>query len=98
MFTFDRVDHVGHSSSQQRSVLKTAETPPSLDSPNVYTGGCHCGALTLRLRSTPLDRTYEGLVLECNCRVCEMVSFISQMNLFWWLANAIEERLGMGIP
>ncbi|KAF4806855.1 Centromere protein V-like protein 2 [Colletotrichum siamense] len=71
-----QVDYVGHSSSQQRSILKTAETSPPLDSPNIYTGGCHCGALTLRLRSTPLDRAYEGLVLECNCRVCEMNGYV----------------------
>ncbi|CAI0641060.1 unnamed protein product, partial [Colletotrichum noveboracense] len=72
----EEVDYVGHSSSQQRSILKTAETSPPLNSPNIYTGGCHCGALTLRLRSTPLDRTYEGLVLECNCRVCEMNGYV----------------------
>ncbi|EHK23573.1 uncharacterized protein TRIVIDRAFT_17139, partial [Trichoderma virens Gv29-8] len=38
----------------------------------VYTGSCHCGAVTIATVSKPLDETYEGPI-ECNCSSCERV-------------------------
>ncbi|KAI0100611.1 glutathione-dependent formaldehyde-activating enzyme [Nemania sp. FL0031] len=35
----------------------------------VYTGSCHCGAVTVALKSKPLDKDLQGLV-ECNCSSC----------------------------
>lgn len=35
----------------------------------VYTGGCHCGAITIGLRSKPIDKNLQGLV-ECDCSSC----------------------------
>jgi len=39
-----------------------------------YTGSCHCGAVKVALKSTPLDETYTDRVLDCNCSVCNRVS------------------------
>ncbi|KAG7040154.1 glutathione-dependent formaldehyde-activating enzyme [Colletotrichum scovillei] len=72
----EQSDCAGHSSSQDCSISRAAEPTPLLGSLKLYTGGCHCGALTLRLRSETLDKDYKGLVLECNCRVCEMNGYI----------------------
>ncbi|KAL6870552.1 Mss4-like protein [Trichoderma novae-zelandiae] len=41
----------------------------------VYTGSCHCGAVTIATTSKPLDETYEG-ALECNCSSCERTAAI----------------------
>lgn len=38
----------------------------------IYHGGCHCGAVTLSLRSKPLS---EVEITECNCGFCWRVSF-----------------------
>ncbi|KAI1133107.1 glutathione-dependent formaldehyde-activating enzyme [Nemania abortiva] len=35
----------------------------------LYTGSCHCGAVTVALKSKPLDKELQGLV-ECNCSSC----------------------------
>ncbi|KAI0914922.1 glutathione-dependent formaldehyde-activating enzyme [Ustulina deusta] len=35
----------------------------------LYTGSCHCGAITVGLKSQPLNKDYQGLV-ECNCSIC----------------------------
>ncbi|KAK5995254.1 hypothetical protein PT974_03653 [Cladobotryum mycophilum] len=36
----------------------------------LYTGSCHCGALTLAFKSKPIDDTYTDIVTQCNCSVC----------------------------
>lgn len=41
-------------------------------STTVYTGGCHCGRVGVAVASPgPLDGTYEGEMVECNCSICE---------------------------
>ncbi|KAI0870963.1 glutathione-dependent formaldehyde-activating enzyme [Hypoxylon argillaceum] len=35
----------------------------------LYTGSCHCGAVTVALKSKPIDKELQGLV-ECNCSIC----------------------------
>ncbi|KAI1419403.1 glutathione-dependent formaldehyde-activating enzyme [Xylaria sp. FL1777] len=35
----------------------------------LYTGSCHCGAVTVALKSQPLNKDSQGLV-ECNCSIC----------------------------
>lgn len=37
----------------------------------IYTGGCHCGAVTLAFRSSPLSKVQ---VKEDNCSICRRVS------------------------
>ncbi|KAK4073872.1 hypothetical protein Trihar35433_3346 [Trichoderma harzianum] len=36
----------------------------------VYTGSCHCGALTVATTAKPLDETFERAI-QCNCSSCE---------------------------
>lgn len=38
-----------------------------------YTGSCHCGAVTVAVASKPIDETFAGRVVECNCSFCERV-------------------------
>jgi hypothetical protein len=45
-----------------------------LEGGRVYTGSCHCGNVTLAVKTKPLDETYEGSVAMCNCSICERVS------------------------
>ncbi|KAI1165086.1 glutathione-dependent formaldehyde-activating enzyme [Nemania serpens] len=44
---------------------------PSLDveGGQLYTGSCHCGAVTAALKSKPIDKDLQGLV-ECTCSIC----------------------------
>ncbi|KAF2967896.1 hypothetical protein GQX73_g5722 [Xylaria multiplex] len=35
----------------------------------LYTGSCHCGAVTVGLKSKPLDKNFQG-AMECNCSIC----------------------------
>ena len=39
----------------------------------VYTGSCHCGAVTAAVKVEPLDDTYPGPILECTCSICQRV-------------------------
>ncbi|KAI1804920.1 hypothetical protein F4811DRAFT_518189 [Daldinia bambusicola] len=54
-------------------------TPPEFTGPEpraeiegaqIYTGSCHCGAVTLAMKSKPIDSTYDGLIIECDCSIC----------------------------
>ncbi|CAH0028271.1 unnamed protein product [Clonostachys rhizophaga] len=36
----------------------------------IYTGSCHCGNVTVCLRSKPLDHSFESPAYECNCSTC----------------------------
>ncbi|OTB01660.1 hypothetical protein M426DRAFT_323289 [Hypoxylon sp. CI-4A] len=46
------------------------EPSAKIEGSKVYTGGCHCGAVTLALKSKRIDSTYEANLLECNCSIC----------------------------
>ncbi|KAI0509352.1 glutathione-dependent formaldehyde-activating enzyme [Xylaria bambusicola] len=47
----------------------TGPLPTGFDDLQLYTGSCHCGAVTLAMKSQPLDKDTKGLV-ECNCSIC----------------------------
>ncbi|KAH7325013.1 glutathione-dependent formaldehyde-activating enzyme [Stachybotrys elegans] len=47
-----------------------------VDSERIYTGGCHCGALTVAVASKPLDETFDGMLNQCNCSICEHIGGI----------------------
>ncbi|KAM0257586.1 hypothetical protein ACHAQJ_004286 [Trichoderma viride] len=51
------------------------ELPKAEEGEVVYTGSCHCGALTIAAPSKPLDETFQG-GLECNCSICERIAAI----------------------
>jgi hypothetical protein len=40
----------------------------------VHTGSCHCGKVTVAVKSKPIDETFGDLVNTCNCSICERVS------------------------
>ncbi|RDA93757.1 hypothetical protein CP533_0216 [Ophiocordyceps camponoti-saundersi (nom. inval.)] len=50
--------------------------PPEVEGKKIYTGTCHCGKLGLAVSTKPLDETYEGNVIECNCSICERNAYI----------------------
>jgi hypothetical protein len=53
---------------------KGPEPTAKVEGGKQYKGGCHCGAITVALKSKPLDETFPEGGLECNCSVCERVS------------------------
>ncbi|OLN88316.1 Centromere protein V 1 [Colletotrichum chlorophyti] len=42
----------------------------------LYTGGCHCGAVTVAVVSKPIDETYSDVLIECNCSICERNGYV----------------------
>ncbi|PTB44392.1 hypothetical protein M441DRAFT_132677 [Trichoderma asperellum CBS 433.97] len=48
------------------------ELPKAEEGELVYTGSCHCGAVTVATTSKPIDETHER-VIECNCTVCSRI-------------------------
>lgn len=50
------------------------EPPAEVGNGKLYTGSCHCGAVTLAVKSKPLDETYDETACECNCSICGRVS------------------------
>jgi hypothetical protein len=48
------------------------EPEMDVDGGRLYTGSCHCGAVTLALKSKPLDE--QDATCECNCSICSRVS------------------------
>ncbi|KAK4122268.1 hypothetical protein N657DRAFT_646951 [Parathielavia appendiculata] len=44
--------------------------PDAIDGHKLYTGSCHCGAVTLAFMSKPLDETFDERTVECNCSIC----------------------------
>ncbi|KAI0535044.1 glutathione-dependent formaldehyde-activating enzyme [Xylaria digitata] len=61
------------------SSLKPAYEPPQFTGPEpsaeieggkLYTGSCHCGAVTLALKSKSLDKDFAEKIAECDCSNC----------------------------
>ncbi|KAI1767802.1 hypothetical protein GGR53DRAFT_69494 [Hypoxylon sp. FL1150] len=48
------------------------EPPAEISGANIkiYTGGCHCGAVTVALKTKVLDGAYEEPIVECDCSIC----------------------------
>jgi len=57
----------------------------------LYTGSCHCGAVTVAVTTEPLDETYKGRILECNCSICER-------NAYVWIYPKAENVVLAGDP
>lgn len=65
------------------SLLQPPYEPPEFHGPEpvvqfegskLYTGSCHCGAVTLALKSKALREHTSEQLLECNCSSCIRVS------------------------
>ncbi|KAL7910844.1 Mss4-like protein [Trichoderma velutinum] len=52
------------------------EIPPNIEGKQLYTGSCHCGAVTVALTSLPLDESNPGVVIVCNCSICSRNAYI----------------------
>ncbi|KAI8962974.1 Mss4-like protein [Daldinia sp. FL1419] len=52
------------------------EPPAEIEGARIHTGGCHCGAVTLALKSKPIDSTYDGLIVECDCSICTRNAYV----------------------
>ena len=54
-------------------VFSGPEPSAEVEGGKIYTGSCHCRAVTIALKEKPLDDTYTGLVQECMCSICQRV-------------------------
>ncbi|KAL7962220.1 Mss4-like protein [Trichoderma compactum] len=52
------------------------DLPPNVEGGQLYTGSCHCGAVTAALSCKPLDEFNEGVVVVCNCSICSRNAYI----------------------
>jgi len=51
-------------------------TPDIEGADKLYTGSCHCGAVTLAFKSKPIDETFDGPIIECNCSICTRHGYV----------------------
>ncbi|RWA04580.1 hypothetical protein EKO27_g10524 [Xylaria grammica] len=67
------------------SSLGTADEPPKftgleptaeVEGGELYTGSCHCGAVTLALKSKPLNKDSTENFLECDCSHCSKGGYV----------------------
>ncbi|KAI1427815.1 glutathione-dependent formaldehyde-activating enzyme [Xylaria sp. FL1777] len=67
------------------SLFQPAYEPPKftgieptveIEGGKLYTGSCHCGAITLALKSKPLDKDFTGDIVECNCSSCAKAGYV----------------------
>lgn len=52
------------------------EPTTEVEDGKLYTGSCHCGAVTLAVKVKTLNKDYKP-VTECNCSICGRVRIIS---------------------
>ncbi|TDZ61052.1 Centromere protein V [Colletotrichum trifolii] len=55
---------------------KGANPTAKVEDGALYTGSCHCGDLTIAVNSEPIDETYKGMVIDCNCSICVRNGYI----------------------
>ncbi|KAK3316000.1 glutathione-dependent formaldehyde-activating enzyme [Apodospora peruviana] len=74
----ERIPYNGKAVEQPyQSPKYTGKEPISkAENAKTYHGSCHCGAVTLALKSAPLDKDYPDKVLVCNCSVCERNAYV----------------------
>jgi len=54
----------------------TEPTPDIEGADKLYTGGCHCGAVTVAFKSKPIDETFDGFMAECDCSICVRNAYV----------------------
>ncbi|KAI1298391.1 glutathione-dependent formaldehyde-activating enzyme [Xylaria venustula] len=56
------------------------EPTAEIEGGKLYTGSCHCGAITVALKSKPLDESFTDDIgfgfLECNCSSCARAGYV----------------------
>ncbi|KAK4239026.1 centromere protein V [Achaetomium macrosporum] len=50
--------------------------PAAFEGHKLYTGSCHCGAVTVAFQSKPLDETFDEPIVDCNCSICSRNGYI----------------------
>lgn len=77
LLTTNRKDGAGWGSPYL--VPKYPGPEPAVDIKNakMYYGSCHCGAVTLALKSLPLDKDYPEQVVDCSCSICSIAGMSS---------------------
>lgn len=71
-----RLDGASLGTPYQPPIYTGPEPTAEIENAKTYHGSCHCGAVTLALKTVPLDKEYPEKVLECNCSICERVGRI----------------------
>ncbi|KAI2611931.1 Mss4-like protein [Hypoxylon sp. NC1633] len=62
-----------------------------IESAKIYTGGCHCGVITIALKSKAIDSTYDAPLIECNCSICNR-------NAYLWIYPSKSQVTFVGSP
>jgi hypothetical protein len=57
------------------------DMPRIVEGGRLYTGSCHCGAVTVALSCRPLKEPSEESLVFCNCHVCQRVSCALHLSL-----------------
>ncbi|CAM1511435.1 Fc.00g089480.m01.CDS01 [Cosmosporella sp. VM-42] len=65
------------------------EPKTDADPSKIYYGSCHCGAVTIAVKTHPMDDKYPGKISECSCSIC-------QRNGYIWIYPRIEEVVIQG--
>ncbi|KAI1178451.1 glutathione-dependent formaldehyde-activating enzyme [Nemania sp. FL0916] len=52
------------------------EPTAQIEGGKLYTGSCHCGAITLALKSKPIDKNSTENFTECNCSSCAKGGYV----------------------
>lgn len=98
IWSLETTSHDGAAYGTPYETAKFTGTIPDteVEGSKVYTGGCHCGAVRLAVRSRPLDETFDDRVIECNCSICgrygaiwfyprkELVSYEGEENMTYY--------------
>ncbi|KAI3330700.1 glutathione-dependent formaldehyde-activating enzyme [Ustulina deusta] len=53
-----------------------SEPTVEIEGGQLYTGSCHCGAITLALKSKPLNKDFTENIVECNCSICVRAGYV----------------------
>ncbi|OHE90728.1 glutathione-dependent formaldehyde-activating enzyme [Colletotrichum orchidophilum] len=69
-------DGLSYGAKYESHAHKGPEPTAKVEVGKLYTGSCHCGALTVAVVSKPIDETYEDRIIECNCSICERNGYV----------------------
>ncbi|KAF6842109.1 glutathione-dependent formaldehyde-activating enzyme [Colletotrichum plurivorum] len=65
------VNGASYGAKYEQPAYKGDRPTAEIEGGKFYTGSCHCGDLTVAVVSKSIDETYQDLLVECNCSICE---------------------------
>jgi hypothetical protein len=83
------LDGAGWGNPYQAPKYTGPEPTAEIENGRIYHGSCHCGAVTLAVKSLPLDKDYPDTALECACSICLKNGYI-------WLYTKIDQVVLQG--